>query len=266
MKTRVISAAVILAILVPIFLMGGAIFDLAIWIIGMIGLKEILDIKATKKRVPDFIRFICYIIFSLIVLFNITSKELVYSVDYRVISALFISLLLPVSLYHDRKTYSINDAFYLIGSIFFLGISFNLLMVLRNIDLNLIIYLFLITIMTDTFAYIGGLLIGKTKLLEAISPKKTIEGMIVGTFFGTFIATTFYKVVIDPNIALYVIILITLFLSVLGQFGDLLFSAIKRYFGKKDFSNLIPGHGGILDRFDSVIFVVLGFMFFITII
>lgn len=266
MKTRIISATIILAILIPIFLTGGVIFDIAIWLIGMVGLKEFLDIKATKKRIPDFIRFICYIIFSLIVLFNITSEQLVYSIDFRVISALFISLLLPVALYHDRKAYSVNDAFYLIGSIFFLGISFNLLMVLRNIDLNLIIYLFLITIMTDTFALIGGMLIGRTKLLEEISPKKTIEGMIVGTFFGTFIATTFYNVVIDPDIALYIIVLITLFLSLLGQFGDLLFSAIKRYFGKKDFSNLIPGHGGILDRFDSVIFVVLGFMFFITII
>ena len=65
---------------------------------------------------------------------------------------------------------------------------------------------------------------------------------------------------------LYVIILMTLFLSILGQFGDLVFSSIKRYFGKKDFSNIMPGHGGILDRFDSIIFVLLGFMFFIPLI
>ena len=58
----------------------------------------------------------------------------------------------------------------------------------------------------------------------------------------------------------------SLFLSILGQYGDLVFSAIKRYYGKKDFSNIMPGHGGILDRFDSIIFVILGFMFFITLI
>ena len=58
----------------------------------------------------------------------------------------------------------------------------------------------------------------------------------------------------------------TLFLSIIAQFGDLVFSAIKRYFGKKDFSNIMPGHGGILDRLDSIIFVALGFMFFISLI
>ena len=68
------------------------------------------------------------------------------------------------------------------------------------------------------------------------------------------------------NLPIYVIILMTMFLSILGQFGDLFFSAIKRYYGKKDFSNIMPGHGGILDRLDSIIFVILGFMFFITII
>lgn len=266
MKARVISAIIMLGILVPIFMMGGIIFNLTIWLIGLFGLKEYLAIKGTRKVLPDFIKFICYILFSLIVLINVTSKELIFSIDFRVISALFISLLLPVTLYHERTKYSVNDAFYLIGGIFFLGVSFNLIVVLRNIDFNIIVYLFLITILTDTYAFLGGLLVGKHKLLESISPKKTIEGMAIGTFFGTLIAATFYHVVINPILPIYIVVLMTLFLSILGQFGDLVFSSIKRYFGAKDFSNLIPGHGGILDRLDSIIFVVLGFMFFIAII
>lgn len=209
-------------------------------------------------------KFLAYIIFAMIAVANINNKEFVYSIDFRIISALFISMLLPIVLYHDRKQYSVNDAFYLIGGIFFLGISFNLLIVLRNIEMNYLIYLFLITILTDTYAYFGGMLVGKTKLLEEISPKKTVEGMAIGTIVGTFIAVYFYHIVIDPTMSLYWLTFITFFLSILGQFGDLVFSAMKRYFGKKDFSNLIPGHGGILDRFDSIIFVVLGFMFFIT--
>ena len=116
---------------------------------------------------------------------------------------------------------------------------------------------------TDIFAYITGMFIGKHKLLEEISPKKTIEGMIGGTIMGVFIGAMFHHTVIDPTFSKIEILAICTFLSLLGQYGDLVFSAIKRYFGKKDFSNLIPGHGGILDRLDSIIFVLLGFMFFI---
>jgi phosphatidate cytidylyltransferase len=119
--------------------------------------------------------------------------------------------------------------------------------------------------MSDTFAYLTGILIGKTKLIESISPKKTWEGTIGGTVLGVFISSMFYITVIKPDINIYQIIFITTFLSILGQFGDLFFSDIKRYYNKKDFSNLIPGHGGILDRMDSIIFVLLGVMFFITI-
>ena len=82
---------------------------------------------------------------------------------------------------------------------------------------------------------------------------------------GVFIGAMFHHTVIDPMFPKIEILIICAFLSLLGQYGDLVFSAIKRYFGKKDFSNLIPGHGGILDRLDSIIFVLLGFMFFITI-
>lgn len=265
MKKRVISAVVALLILVPIFYVGGIIFDLAVIALALLGLREFLKVKETKKQIPSFISFISYIILTLILISSLNVSKMVFMVDYRILSALFLVFLLPAILYHDRSKYSITDAFYLIGGVFFLAISFSILIVIRNMDLNLIIYLFLITIMTDTYAYIIGMLIGKHKLLEDVSPNKTWEGMIAGTVFGTLIATMFYITVIDPYINLLLIISVTLFLSILGQLGDLVFSSIKRYFGKKDFSNIMPGHGGILDRFDSIIFVLLGFIFFIGI-
>ena len=130
---------------------------------------------------------------------------------------------------------------------------------------NLLLYLVLITVITDTFAYLTGMLVGKHKLLEVISPKKTIEGFIGGTFFGVFVAALFYATVVDQSAALVALIPVTFALSVIGQLGDLFFSAIKRYFNKKDFSNLMPGHGGILDRLDSLIFVLLAYSFFLNI-
>ena len=135
-----------------------------------------------------------------------------------------------------------------------------------NISLRLIVFLFLITILTDTFAYIIGRLIGKNKLLEVISPNKTWEGFVGGSLVGTFVCTTFYITVIDQSAQILPIALIVLFLSVIGQLGDLFFSAIKRYYNVKDFSNIMPGHGGVLDRLDSIIFVLLTYSIFITII
>jgi len=266
MKKRLISATIALSILVPVFMMGGMIYNIAIYILSMIGLYEFLKAKKSKKELPSFIEFISYVIMTLLVLSNTTSKEIIFSVDFRVIAGLFLVFLIPSVLYHDRELYSITDAFYLIGAIFFLGASFSLMIIIRNISLALIIYLFLITVITDSYAYIVGSLIGRNKLLKEISPNKTWEGMIGGTLFGVLISSVFYIVVIDSNIPIFIVVILTTFLSILGQFGDLCFSAIKRYFNVKDFSNIMPGHGGILDRFDSIIFVLLGFMFFITII
>ena len=135
----------------------------------------------------------------------------------------------------------------------------------RTHSLSLIIFLFLITMITDSYAYFTGRLIGKTKLIESISPNKTWEGTIGGSLVGTFVCTVYYLTIIDPTASVIVISLIVLLLSLVGQLGDLFFSAIKRRFRVKDFSNLMPGHGGVLDRLDSIIFVMLTFTFFLNI-
>jgi phosphatidate cytidylyltransferase len=116
--------------------------------------------------------------------------------------------------------------------------------------------------MTDIFALFGGMLIGKHKL-TSISPKKTIEGSIVGLIVCTMISTTYYLIAINENIGFKILPIIIL-LSISGQAGDLFFSLIKRENGIKDYSNLIPGHGGILDRFDSLIFIALTYSFILN--
>lgn len=127
---------------------------------------------------------------------------------------------------------------------------------MADVSLVRCIFIFIIAFITDTYAYIGGSLIGRHKL-TSISPKKTIEGSLIGTLMGTLVGTVYYYNLV-LGVTLFETIVLCLVLTLLSEIGDLFFSTIKRYFEKKDYSNIIPGHGGILDRFDSVIYVSLG--------
>jgi len=265
MKQRVISAAVAFIIFIPIFIIGGLPFNLAFFVLTILGLREFMKVKEKEKRFPDFIRLVAYIMISLLYFGCTLRGNMNFSFDYRMVSGLFLSLLMPVVLYHNDKVYNIKDAFYLLGGVFFLGFSMSLFSMYRAKGLDLVIFLFMITIITDSFAYFGGRLIGKNKLLEVISPKKTWEGTIIGSLVGTFVCTVYYLTVINPDVSIFAILVVVLFLSLVGQFGDLFFSAIKRKYNVKDFSNIMPGHGGVLDRLDSIIFVMLAFTFFVNI-
>ena len=265
MTKRVLSAIVLVIIFVPLLIIGGLPFNIFMSVLAAGALYELIHIKETKKKIPFLIKIFAYI---MVLFFTFNSTNVIdfqYTLDYRIMSCIIFMFLSPLVFINNTDKYSINDALYLVGSVLFIGLSFNLIVVTRNYDLKYIIYLFLITTMTDTFALFTGKLIGEHKL-TTISPKKTVEGLLGGTFMGTFVAVAFYQTVINPNMSLVFIIFVTVMLSLVGQIGDLVFSAIKRYYNKKDFSDLIPGHGGILDRFDSMIFVVLAFIIVLGII
>lgn len=262
MKKRVISAIIIVAIFIPFLIIGELPFAILMGVLGMCGFYELMRVRETKKKFPFVLKLIAYFLVLAFSMYNINSIEFAYKFDYRVMAFIIFMFTSPMVFINDTKRYNLNDALFLIGSILFVGLSFNLIVITRNFDMNYIIYLLLITTMTDTFALFTGMLIGKNKLCPDISPKKTIEGLVGGTLMGTFVATAFYYTVISSSVSLVFLILITAFLCLVGQLGDLVFSSIKRYYGVKDFSNLIPGHGGILDRFDSLIFVTLAFIIF----
>lgn len=261
MRKRFVSTLILVVVFIPILLIGGNLFNMSMYILSMIALNEFLRIKESRKEIPIFIKSISFITFTFIVFAGITNSSLIYKIDYRVLSSIFLLFLIPIVFYHDRKIYSVNDAFFFIGGILFLGIAFSLFILIRNISLVNCIYLVLISVCGDIYAYLTGKYIGHHKLLIEVSKNKTIEGLIGGVIFGTFIPFMYLTTVSLGN-NLYIFVM-TLSLAILGQLGDLCFSAIKRYYGKKDFSDLIPGHGGIIDVIDSIIFILLGFMFFI---
>lgn len=260
MTKRVVSAVLMIAIFIPFLIMGGVPFTVLMTLLSVLGLYELLHIRESKKEFPKIIKYIAYLMVIFFTTINSGSTDFQYNISYKVVSIILFTFVIPMVFINNTKRYNLNDALFLVGSILFVGLSFNLLLVTRNISITYIIYLFLITTITDTFALFTGMLVGKHKLAPEISPKKTIEGAIGGALMGTIVASAFYITVINPSISLVLVIVLTMLLSVVGQIGDLAFSSIKRYYGKKDFSDLIPGHGGILDRFDSLVFVTMAFV------
>ena len=257
MKVRVISAIVALAIVVPFVIIGGIPFAGLIGLLSILGYKEILDLKKSHNDFPNIVKVLGLISLLYFILGDYGINSLYMSINHiRLIVPMFL-LFLPTLFYKENK-YTTRDAFYLLGSIYFIGIFFYLLMIVRNINIYLLIFLFSITAITDSFAYIIGRLIGKHKMAPTISPKKSWEGAIAGLIGGSIIPLIIYANLIKP-IDLKIII-ITIILSGIGQLGDLFLSKIKRENGIKDFSNLMPGHGGILDRLDSISFVVLAYV------
>ena len=227
---------------------------------ALLGYRELINIKYEKKENNlEFIKFIGYLSIILLslngIFFNISNNiTLIIPI---------LALTIPIVLYNDSSKYNINDALYVLGTIYFLSFAFSNIILSAKLDIYKCIYIFIVAFITDTYAYIGGLLIGKHPL-TTISPKKTIEGSIIGSITGCIISSFFYHIFIGGK-SIIAIIIISFILTILSEIGDLVFSSIKRYFNKKDYSNLIPGHGGILDRFDSVIFVSLGLSILLSI-
>lgn len=181
------------------------------------------------------------------------------------------------------KKFHVNDIGKVFITAFFVGLGAASVVILRVMGIRFIIYLILIASLTDIFAYLFGVKFGKTKMAPTISPKKSWEGAIAGAIISTILAGSFglfygvifkgelfnannYKTILDgvSNLGSLSIVAqgliiypLAFFGSIVGQLGDLFASKLKRNYGIKDFGNVFPGHGGVLDRFDSAFFVAI---------
>ena len=261
MKKRILGAFILVVLLVPALIIGGRLFKIVASLIAFGATYEL--IKTTTKKPNKLIYLLSFIYVFTFMHFHFVKTFLnIDSITMEAVCMFMIITMLTLSIFLKDK-YGANDALKTIGIILFISYAFNSILTIYNESILQLIFVVLIATMTDIFALFGGMLIGKHKL-TSISPKKTIEGSIVGLIVCTMVCTTYYLIAINNNIGLKIIPMIIV-LSIIGQIGDLFFSLIKRENDIKDYSNLIPGHGGILDRFDSLIFISLTYTFILTI-
>ena len=153
----------------------------------------------------------------------------------------------------------------MLGIIYVVFFSYHVVLVDQTQEYSILIWLVLLSAFcTDIFAYFTGFFLGRHKLCPNLSPKKTIEGAVGGTI-GSVICCGLFGYFVVPMIWLHCV-MIGFIGAILSQCGDLTASAYKRKMGIKDYGNLIPGHGGILDRFDSVLFTAPVVYYYIVII
>lgn len=254
MKQRTITG-IILAIIAALgILIDISIFTALLYIIAAIACHEIYHLKENN-----------YSIITPILMFLMVFVSTFVDSGYIIIAiSIYFILLVLISLIDERLT--LNDvtqnftfgillAYALKGAIGIYG----------SAGRWAIVWIFVANFATDIGAYYVGSLIGKHKLIERISPKKTIEGAIGGWLSGFVFGTVFGYFVLSQYLSMPFIVWSSVLIPVTAQMGDLFFSMIKRKYNIKDFGRIFPGHGGVLDRIDSITFSLLAIQTLITI-
>ncbi len=266
MKTRTISALLGLPLLLGFIYLGGIYIYVASTIIAMVAFFEFTKANhgsilksaiITSFFIPITFAISYYKAFELLPI--LTCIVIVTNMTYLVI---------------NFEKENINDIAINIFSYFYTVMSFVLLVFIRDMGngIYFILPIFITAFSSDTFAYFVGKSMGKHKLAPVLSPKKTVEGS-VGGILGAGIVMAIYGYVFYDKLSVSMannsIITMTILFLVFGliggaisQIGDLFASAIKRYKNIKDYGKIMPGHGGVLDRFDSVI--ILSYVFFVA--
>ncbi|NLK71548.1 MAG: phosphatidate cytidylyltransferase [Clostridiales bacterium] len=245
MKVRIISSLILIPLLFAVY-SGGPLLKLIGFIIALVALKEFYDAFKNIQIVPIYGIgvFCCVLLYAL----DITGRISRYF-SFWVFATVFIVLIYGL---FSKGVGIKNGALTLVGIFYIVFCSYHVILIDGIVGYRYLIwFVFITAFVTDTSAYFAGYLFGKHKLWPEISPKKTIEGAIGGVI-GSVVVSVIVGYLIAPQLILHFIIL-GIIGSVAGQIGDLVASAFKRISGIKDFGNLIPGHGGVLDRFDSVL-------------
>jgi len=233
---------------------GGLPFTIITYAIAAVGIYEILKMKGISiVSIPGLLA-----VFGTFIMLmpNDWANNVEEFLSYNKLELLFITaLLLLVYSVIVKNQFSFDDVAFVILSVMYVGIGFYYLIETRAAGIEFIIFALLIVWVTDSGAYFTGRKFGKNKLWPEISPNKTIEGFLGGIILAV-IGAIIMQFIEPFDVSWLVLILVVIVSSIMGQMGDLVESAIKRHYDVKDSGNILPGHGGILDRFDSLLFVL----------
>ena len=253
MLTRILTSILLLVIVIPIAVYGGVLgTGIMFAVMSAFCIYEMLSCCGLLKRF--YVSLPSIIVSAVCVMLPVLFKKRIMLAVATLFAAIPICLLFFLFIGVVRhKVINIERLLMFFTLAIYITAGFTALSVLNVLrpvfGLWAVIFVFAVSWCTDTFAYFGGMLFGKRKLCPDISPKKTVAGAISGTLFGTLAGVAVFWVAHGSPL----MGLIALPLSIVSQFGDLSASIIKRYFGVKDYGKLFPGHGGMVDRFDSII-------------
>jgi len=245
-KKRILSALILVPLVVYLVVWADLFYvKLAVLLVAGLGYSEWLGLDSKEFHVRKAVYLSCFFALGFVFLFF----------NHLFLLALFLCLVFHLILGFP----SLNDGSFLREQYYFVGLLY-LSLYLFAIPLMqfpsgrlLLLTLFVSIWSGDTFAYFCGKGFGKVKLAPIISPKKTVEGAICGIVGGTLVGVIFGMLLKLEFLDVFLVAFVS---NIFGILGDLAESVPKRFFGKKDSSNLIPGHGGILDRLDSFAFAV----------
>lgn len=251
--------------LIPLFLCfiaGGVYLEVAVSLLALRALYEFYTVVKLKNvKTVDNVGYIFAALFYLLLFIKYDDYRLFF-----VLTLLLTSIVLIITVF--KRDHGFIDASVTVLGFLYAAMMFSPIIFISRLENGYwyIFTIFTVSWISDTMAYFTGRAFGKRKLIPEVSPKKTVEGAI-GGLLGGALGTLIYGFILTKNniqvMPLYHFFIMGLIASVFGIIGDLIASAIKREVSAKDYPKLIPGHGGILDRFDSFILVALFVYFYL---
>lgn len=225
------------------------------FVFGLVCLGEFKKLIQLKSIIPYFIFIILYSAFAYWELVLNTNNGLNEVVQILMVLTIFVELFLIKDLFSGKTIPLFSTKRFLLTT-FYLSSSFVFLILIANFyeeyNSNILLGSFILVWVNDSFAYLVGKNFGKQKLFEKISPKKTVEGFLGGLFFSSI--ASYFIATFTETLNFTSWLILSIIISVFGTLGDLIESKFKRQAKVKDSGIIMPGHGGLLDRLDSIIF------------